>query len=217
MVRFYIVRHGETVYNVTEQVQGWRDSPLTERGMCQAKEVGRQLADIPFTCALCGGAGRQAATAELILKDNNGPVPALGVDAAFRETGFGSFEEMPIRAFLQAMGSVCGINVVSFEQLMERFTFTQITDLAAAADPEGWAENSAAAGTRFIDGMRRAAVKYENKNKRSGHNVLIVSSGAVMELVAEKLAGMGDEKLIFDNGSLLRADYEDGTFFLPKV
>ncbi len=32
MVRFYIVRHGQTLLNSLDRAQGWADSPLTEAG-----------------------------------------------------------------------------------------------------------------------------------------------------------------------------------------
>lgn len=36
MVRFYIVRHAQTLLNSLDRAQGWADSPLTEAGrqMC---------------------------------------------------------------------------------------------------------------------------------------------------------------------------------------
>lgn len=37
----YLVRHGETMFNVRRIMQGWTDSPLTELGVEQAERVGR--------------------------------------------------------------------------------------------------------------------------------------------------------------------------------
>jgi probable phosphoglycerate mutase len=48
-VRILLVRHGETVYNVEGRWQGQSDSPLTERGRAQARELARALADEPIT------------------------------------------------------------------------------------------------------------------------------------------------------------------------
>lgn len=39
----YLVRHGETAWNLIKRRQGRLDSPLTERGIAQAKAVGRCL------------------------------------------------------------------------------------------------------------------------------------------------------------------------------
>ncbi len=40
MLRLYLVRHGETKWNVERRMQGWQDSPLTENGIEQAKRIG---------------------------------------------------------------------------------------------------------------------------------------------------------------------------------
>jgi probable phosphoglycerate mutase len=39
--RLYLVRHGETLFNKKNLVQGWCDSPLTELGIAQAKKAGK--------------------------------------------------------------------------------------------------------------------------------------------------------------------------------
>jgi len=38
-IPFYFVRHGETEANVAQQVAGWLDSPLTDKGRQQAKHL----------------------------------------------------------------------------------------------------------------------------------------------------------------------------------
>ena len=38
--KLYVMRHAETLFNLQKKIQGWRDSPLTERGIKQAKAAG---------------------------------------------------------------------------------------------------------------------------------------------------------------------------------
>ena len=38
-MKFYLMRHGETLFNTQKRVQGWCDSPLTEKGQDQARQV----------------------------------------------------------------------------------------------------------------------------------------------------------------------------------
>lgn len=38
-MQLYIVRHGETVWNLEHRVQGQTDVPLTDNGRNQAKEL----------------------------------------------------------------------------------------------------------------------------------------------------------------------------------
>ena len=35
----YLMRHGETLFNVQKRIQGWCDSPLTEAGEEQARQA----------------------------------------------------------------------------------------------------------------------------------------------------------------------------------
>lgn len=39
MLRLYVTRHGETVWNTEKRMQGWNDSPLTKKGIDQAQQL----------------------------------------------------------------------------------------------------------------------------------------------------------------------------------
>lgn len=65
-MKFYIVRHGQTLFNQKGIIQGWCDSPLTEQGIQQARNVAYGLKDIPFTCAACSISERAWDTASII-------------------------------------------------------------------------------------------------------------------------------------------------------
>lgn len=41
MTTIYLMRHGQTYFNLWHKIQGWVDSPLTEEGINLAKEMGR--------------------------------------------------------------------------------------------------------------------------------------------------------------------------------
>jgi len=62
-VRILLVRHGETVFNVEGRWQGQGNSPLTERGLAQARELGRGLAQEPITAVYSSDLGRAVQTA----------------------------------------------------------------------------------------------------------------------------------------------------------
>lgn len=63
-VRILLARHGETVFNVEGRWQGQSDSPLTERGKAQARELARALANEPIAAVYSSDLGRAAQTAE---------------------------------------------------------------------------------------------------------------------------------------------------------
>ena len=45
----YLMRHGQTLFNLQHKIQGWCDSPLTELGIKQAKVVGKWFKDHDIT------------------------------------------------------------------------------------------------------------------------------------------------------------------------
>lgn len=74
----YLIRHGQTEYNLIRRYQGGLDSPLTALGERQARAIGRELArrvpaDTPFAVSPLG---RTRATARLIAEAGGltGPV-----------------------------------------------------------------------------------------------------------------------------------------------
>lgn len=48
MTKLYLVRHGETIFNRMQKMQGWADSPLTDKGFADATRAGKRLADVPL-------------------------------------------------------------------------------------------------------------------------------------------------------------------------
>ncbi|NOX74550.1 MAG: histidine phosphatase family protein [Alphaproteobacteria bacterium] len=65
----YVLRHGQTQWNLEGRFQGRMDSPLTELGMAQARQQGVILAalelDFDHFTAFCSPQGRAVHTAEL--------------------------------------------------------------------------------------------------------------------------------------------------------
>lgn len=65
----YVLRHGETTWNVARRMQGRLDSPLTDRGRRQAEQMGELLAAEPLAGfgLWTSPQGRARTTAELAL------------------------------------------------------------------------------------------------------------------------------------------------------
>ncbi|WP_334352413.1 histidine phosphatase family protein [Companilactobacillus sp. HBUAS56257] len=84
----YLMRHGQTLFNVLEKIQGWCDSPLTPKGIEQAKRAGEYFKknQIHFDAAFCSTAERSSDTLELV---TDMPYTRL---KGLREMSFGKFE-----------------------------------------------------------------------------------------------------------------------------
>jgi len=87
--RFIVVRHGETQWNVQHRIQGFADSPLTERGLAQAEAIGERLAQERFDALVASDLGRALQTAQRIARRTGHVVVP---DARLRERNFGAGE-----------------------------------------------------------------------------------------------------------------------------
>jgi len=74
MIRFYITRHGETLWNTQKRMQGHNDSPLTELGIMQAESLAGALKDVEFEAAYSSSSRRALQTARIIVGDRDVPV-----------------------------------------------------------------------------------------------------------------------------------------------
>ena len=70
-LKLYIVRHGQTEWNVLEKFQGQLNSPLTLEGIEKVKKTAEKLKNIKFKAGYTSQMGRTFATAKIILQNNN--------------------------------------------------------------------------------------------------------------------------------------------------
>jgi broad specificity phosphatase PhoE len=94
MITLYLVRHGETLWNVEGKMQGWNDSPLTEKGIRQAQKLGERLKNINFDVIYSSPIGRALKTAELVKGFKNTP---LVLDDGLKEIKLGPWEGKSIQ------------------------------------------------------------------------------------------------------------------------
>src|SRR5215472_9333559 len=90
----YLVRHGETEWNLVRRYQGWGDSPLTERGLAQAEAVGRVLAEISAATTaqiISSPLGRARRTAEIIGSALGNRAPIL-LEERLKEISIGAWD-----------------------------------------------------------------------------------------------------------------------------
>ena len=88
-MKLYIIRHGETSWNVQRRLQGASDTDLNENGITLAKRTGEALKEIPFDLCFTSPLKRAKMTAELILAGRNIPIYD---DERLREISFGEWE-----------------------------------------------------------------------------------------------------------------------------
>lgn len=124
----YLMRHGETLFNQLHKIQGWCDSPLTEKGIRQAQLAGRYFKEqgIAFDTAYASTSERACDTLELVTDLPYQRVKGL------KEWHFGRFEgepeflnpPLPYRDFFVAYG---GEGMSALQQRMKE-TIQQLMD-----------------------------------------------------------------------------------------
>lgn len=90
---FYIVRHGQTNWNILGKTQGHGNSDLTEKGIEQAKELSENMINYPIDYIYSSDLGRAVQTAEILGDKLNIKVEKTH---ALREMGFGTWEGLLI-------------------------------------------------------------------------------------------------------------------------
>jgi len=85
---FYLMRHGQTLFNLRRKIQGSCDSPLTELGIKQAQVAGEYFKDILLDHGYSSTSERCCDTLELVT-DNRLPYIRL---KGLKEMSFGLFE-----------------------------------------------------------------------------------------------------------------------------
>jgi probable phosphoglycerate mutase len=90
---FYIVRHGQTNWNILGKTQGHGNSDLTESGESQARELADSMINYPIDHIYSSDLGRAVQTAQIIGKKINIEVEET---KNLREMGFGVWEGLLI-------------------------------------------------------------------------------------------------------------------------
>ena len=104
MKRLYLVRHGQTDWNLAGRIQGQRPVPLNEEGRKQAELLARFFARFPLAAVWSSDLPRAVETAERIAAPHG---LAVHTTPALRERNFGPLEGLAgdeIEAFLAGEG-----------------------------------------------------------------------------------------------------------------
>ena len=83
----FLIRHGETEWNLAQRFQGQLDSPLTATGIAQAKAAGKALREYSFDAFFSSDLGRALKTANYI--NDYIKFPKIEIDLRLRERNFG--------------------------------------------------------------------------------------------------------------------------------
>ena len=196
-VSYYLVRHGETHFNVLHRLQGQCDSPLTENGIAQAKQTCEKLKDVTFDLAFSSTSERARDTADIIL--SNRDMHAY-TDERLKEIFFGDLE-----------GSDYTEN---FSEQQERFDEVHYKDIGG--------EDKEDVQKRIVSFLRDTTDQAVD-----GDNVLLDTHANYYTVLLETLFGIDRKKLFHEahekginptpNGGICRFQYHNGTWSLLEM
>lgn len=191
-INFYLVRHGETEYNVQEIAQGWCDSPLTQNGIDLSLKLGEGLKDVDFVAAYTSDSGRAVDTCNNVLKDREVPIT---VTENLREMYFGEMEGKP--------------NSEMWSEELMGYLFGVGFDIYGG---ETWEE----LGNRIHATLEDAALEY----REEGGNILISTHGmsvlaALYALVPDAEGVMEQEGI--DNCAVTILEWDNGVYTLKTL
>ena len=114
MTTLYLVRHGETVDNVRQIMQGQTHGQLTEEGIRQAETVRDKLCDVPFEAIIASDLKRSVDTARIIAEPHGLEVIQTPL---LRERDWGGFTG---RFIPDLKGEVWPDDIETLENLLSR-------------------------------------------------------------------------------------------------
>lgn len=217
----YLVRHGKTMLNSSERVQGWSDAVLTKQGEDVVKQTGKGLSSVDFQNAYSSDSGRAIQTANLILDENDSSKKMnVETDSRLREFNFGSFEGDLNANLGAAIAKQQGITEEEFAKNMTPEYFANsiaAVDKEVAKDDGNWPAEDYETITKRLTSAIDNIVETESSKDGSG-NILIVSHGLSLSALLGTLFDdftMPPGGLI--NASVSKVTYKNGQYTLESV
>lgn len=217
-ITFYIARHGKTLLNTLDRVQGWCDSPLTPEGIEVAQFLGAGLRDIRLDAVYSSDLRRTRQTAEVVLSQQGQTDLPINEVYGFREACFGSFES----DFNAKMwGNVAlFLQYVKMEDMYRdvfhgKISNKEALDVISKLDHMGLAETFEQVETRSQLALREVAAKETADGKDK--NVLVIAHG--MSIIC-MLQGLGGKELLkghLENAAVCKVTYRDGKFDVQSM
>ena len=205
-VTLHLVRHGQTYFNLYDKLQGWGNSPLTERGVEQAHDAAERLQNLRFAAAYCSDTTRAQQTGEIILAGNRaGSVAYPTSSPFFREQFYGSFEGTYAPLAWFEAGAREGLK--SFAEIVEAHSIATAKDLLKAADPFHDAESDDEYWARVDQGFDLIRA---DPDLNDGDDVLVVAhANTLLSLMERYGGGRYDITVRPRNGSVTRLRLTD--------
>jgi len=200
-MEIYFVRHGQTIFNLMSKMQGWSDTPLTDKGVEDLKKTGEYLKNTHFDALYSSDLKRAMDTAKILESKNEVSKLNLKTSRNFREIFFGSFEGLNNIETWKDIGRNYGIN--NQNDIIKKYSIDFARNAMKDADPFHYAENADELNTRMNDGFRQLLRENEIDSR-----ILVVTHGTFIKTMMLKFydKDMDPADAYPENGSVLKAN-----------
>ncbi|WP_018143767.1 histidine phosphatase family protein [Alloscardovia criceti] len=215
-IHVYLVRHGQTYFNLYNRLQGWSNSPLTDKGKQDAVVAAHKLEKIRFDAAFCSDTQRAIETARIILARNDAArhdgLYHAEEHMEFREQFYGYFEGKDMNEAWWAAGAPHG--ATTYAQILEKFGSAATKDFLKEADPFHHAENEEEYWERIERGYHIIRT-HDKISQLTAHgtdaHVLLISHGNSLLSIVQRFAHSAPDGIDMTvrprNGSVTRMDF----------
>ena len=189
----YLMRHGQTNWNLQGRTQGWKDTPLNDCGLNQARMAAERLKSQQIETIYSSDLKRCKKTADIISATLDLPIHYT---QKLREMNFGKAEGVK-KTDLAA----------KFPYIFQAFNDIKNVGRDEIAYPDG----------ETIGEVQQRFIKFINRLRTDGRqNVLIVTHGMLIRLFSEAVF---KKTIRLDNGSVLRLVFDEKSkkFRSPKI
>ena len=218
ILTFYIARHGKTLLNTLDKVQGWCDSPLTKEGIEVAEYLGAGLKGIYFDSAYSSDLRRTRQTAEILLKEKGQDELPITEIFGFREACFGGYES----DYNKKMWNDASLflQYLSMEDMYKdvfegKISSGDVLDVISKLDKMGMAENFGQVENRSQKALRKIAIKESEDNRDK--NILVISHGMCIICMLYNLGGKELLKSHLENAAVCKVIYRAGKFTVESM
>ena len=187
------MRHGQTDWNIQGRTQGWKDTPLNDCGLEQARSAASKLKNCQIETIYASDLKRAKKTADVISAALDLPIHYT---QKLREMNFGKAEGIK-KSDLAA----------KFPYIYQAFNDIKNPGRDEIGYPEG----------ETIGEVQQRFMKFINRLRTDGRqNVLLVTHGMVIRLFTEAVFS---KTIRLDNGSVLRLAFNEKTKKMcsPKI
>lgn len=193
MLKFFFVRHGETLSNTIHTLQGWSDTPLTKNGIKQGHDLGKGMEDVPILKIYTSTSERAYDTACCLRGNRN---IEIIMDKGLKEMNFG-LKECQSNRF---KGCQCYHDLVFYP----------------------WDEFDGENLDILTDRMTNTLKRLVNENKNLNGNIICVSHGlAILSCIRaidiEKFNYCMDNDVRFDNCSVTTFIHDNNKFTVDAI